>query len=260
MTDLFAARSQMAMSLGFHIIFAAIGVALPLLMVLAEALWLKTQDETYRVLAQQWAIGAIATGGIRVHNGVVTSGFLRPWLGLFPFTVGLLTLALFAFLAAVYLTMEAAEETLREDFRKRALSAAGAVGALALTVYLLSHETAPLVHAGLRQRLWSWPLQIVTGIFAVSAIGALWRRRFHWARVLAAGQVTSILTGWALAQYPFLIPPDISIAQAAAPLSVLRPVLWGITLGLLILAPSFLYLFRVFKSGPASTGEGDPRQ
>ena len=48
MTDLFAARSQMAMSLGFHIIFAAVGVALPLLMVIAEALWFKTKDETYR--------------------------------------------------------------------------------------------------------------------------------------------------------------------------------------------------------------------
>jgi len=41
--------------------------------------------------------------------------------------VGLLTLALFAFLAAVYLTVEAREPALREDFRRRALSAAGAV-------------------------------------------------------------------------------------------------------------------------------------
>ena len=38
MSDIFAARSQMAMSLVFHIIFAAIGVALPLMMVIAEAL------------------------------------------------------------------------------------------------------------------------------------------------------------------------------------------------------------------------------
>ncbi|MGH8546793.1 MAG: cytochrome ubiquinol oxidase subunit I, partial [Gammaproteobacteria bacterium] len=57
MTDLFAARSQMATSLGFHIIFAAVGVALPLLMVIAESLWLKTKDQTYRILAQQWAKG-----------------------------------------------------------------------------------------------------------------------------------------------------------------------------------------------------------
>jgi cytochrome d ubiquinol oxidase subunit II len=193
-------------------------------------------------------IGAIATGGIRVHEGVVTSGFLRPWLEPFPFAVGLFALALFAFVAAVYLTVEAgSDDALREDFRLRALAAAGVVGGLALTVYLLSHEAAPLVRDGLTRRPWSWPLQIVTGVCAVGAIAALWRRRFQWARVLAVGQVVLILTGWALAQYPFLVPPDISITQAAAPPSVLLPVLQGITLGSLILVPSFVYLFRVFK-------------
>ena len=201
-------------------------------------------------------IGAISTGGIRVQNGVVTSGFLRPWLALFPFAVGLFAVALFAFLAAVYLTIEAENQALREDFRRRALGAAGAVGALALAVYLLSHEAAPLVRAGLTQRPWSWPLQIVTGVFAVGTIGALWRRRFHLARVLAVGQVALILTGWALALYQFLVPPDFSVAQAAAPPSVLRPVLGGTALGLLILVPSFLYLFRVFKGGNRVQSDG----
>ena len=55
MTDLLAARAQMAMSLGFHIIFAVIGIAMPLLMVIAEGLWLKTREETYLTLAKQWA-------------------------------------------------------------------------------------------------------------------------------------------------------------------------------------------------------------
>ena len=78
-----------------------------------------------------------------------------------------------------------------------------------------------------------------------------WMRRFRVARVLAAGQVVLILTGWALAQFPFLVPPDIAIAQAAAPLSVLRPILWGVAIGSLLLVPSFLYLWRVFKVGTA---------
>jgi cytochrome d ubiquinol oxidase subunit II len=103
----------------------------------------------------------------------------------------------------------------------------------------------------LTQRPWAWPLQIVTAVFAVGAIGALWRRCFRLARVLAAGQVALILSGWALALYPFLVPPDVSIMQAAAPPGVLRPVLWGTAIGLLILVPSFVYLFRVFKGGPA---------
>ena len=57
MTDLVAARSQMAMSLGFHIIFAAIGMAMPLLMTIAEWRWLRTRDGLYLTLAKRWAKG-----------------------------------------------------------------------------------------------------------------------------------------------------------------------------------------------------------
>ena len=71
----------MAMSLGFHIIFAAVGVALPLLMVIAEALWLKTTDETYRTLAQQWAKGTAILFAVGAVSGTVLSfelGLLWP--------------------------------------------------------------------------------------------------------------------------------------------------------------------------------------
>lgn len=57
MDDLLAARSQMAMSLAFHIIFAAIGIAMPLLMIIAEWRWLRTKDEVYLTLAKRWAKG-----------------------------------------------------------------------------------------------------------------------------------------------------------------------------------------------------------
>jgi cytochrome d ubiquinol oxidase subunit I len=50
MNDLLAARSQMALSLAFHIIFAAIGIAMPLLMIIAEWQWLRTKDEVYLAL------------------------------------------------------------------------------------------------------------------------------------------------------------------------------------------------------------------
>jgi cytochrome bd-type quinol oxidase subunit 2 len=56
--------------------------------------------------------------------------------------------------------------------------------------------------------------------------------------------------------FAFLVPPDILIMQAAAPLSVLRPVPCGTAIGLLVLGPSFLYLFRVFKGGAAIQSHG----
>ena len=64
-------------------------------------------------------LGAIASGTIRIENGTVTSGFFESWLAPFPIAVGFFALALFAFLAAVYLTLETHERELQEDFRRR---------------------------------------------------------------------------------------------------------------------------------------------
>lgn len=197
-------------------------------------------------------VGAISTGRIRVEDGVVTSGFIFPWFGLFPFVVGAFALALFTFLAAVYLVVEAdGNVPLQEDFRRRSLFAAGAVAVTALLALVVSHESAPAVREGLTQLHWSLPVQVATGLCASGAIIGLYSRRFRVARILAGGQVTLILVGWVLAQFPYIIPPDVSLLSAAAPRSVLVPMLWAIAAGLTILVPSFLYLFQVFKSRPA---------
>jgi hypothetical protein len=63
-------------------------------------------------------------------------------------------------------------------------------------------------------------------------------------------QVSLILWGWALAQYPYLIPPDLTIRAAAAPRITLVLTLWILGGGALVLFPSLIYLFRVFKPGP----------
>lgn len=81
MDDLLAARSQMAMSLGFHIIFAAIGIAMPLMMVLAEGLWLRRREEVYLTLAKRWAKGTAILFAVGAVSGTVLSfelGLLWP--------------------------------------------------------------------------------------------------------------------------------------------------------------------------------------
>ena len=81
MNDLLAARSQMAMSLAFHIIFAAIGIAMPLLMIIAEWKWLRSKDEIYLTLAQRWAKGAAILFAVGAVSGTVLSfelGLLWP--------------------------------------------------------------------------------------------------------------------------------------------------------------------------------------
>jgi cytochrome d ubiquinol oxidase subunit II len=191
--------------------------------------------------------GAVASGAIRVREGRVLTDFVSAWWAPFPFAIGLFTLALFAFLAAVYLTLETDDPELRNDFRRRALLAAVAVGAMALVSFVLAGTGAPSIRRGLARQWWSLPFQTVTGLVAVGAIAALWARRFALARALAMTQVTLILWGWGLAQFPFLIEPDLTFESAAAPVSVLRPLLVALAAGVVVLGPSLAYLFRVFK-------------
>jgi cytochrome bd ubiquinol oxidase subunit I len=81
MSDLLAARSQMAMSLAFHIIFAVVGIGMPVLMVIAERRWQKTGDEIYLDLAKRWAKGTAILFAVGAVSGTVLSfelGLLWP--------------------------------------------------------------------------------------------------------------------------------------------------------------------------------------
>lgn len=176
---------------------------------------------------------------------------LRPWLAPFPFVVGFFALALFAFLAAVYLTLEARGRELQEDFRRRALASGVIVGVLALAVFLLAGSGAPKVRAGISASAWALPLHVATGLCAVGAFYTLWARRYALARLFAAAQVTFILWGWAFAQFPAIVEPDVTIQSAAAPPATLRLLLGALGAGELLLFPSFFYLFKVFKGQTA---------
>jgi cytochrome d ubiquinol oxidase subunit II len=197
-------------------------------------------------------VGAISSGRIRNDHSNFITTFVESWLSPFPFAVGFFALALFAFLAAVYLTVEARDEALREDFRRRALTAAVVVGVMALVVFLLSANGAPMIRRRLSQSWWTWPLQISTAVFATSAIYALWARKFRTARLCAAAQVALILWGWGAAQFPYLVAPELTIHNSAAPAITLRLVWWALLAGSILLAPSFYYLFRVFKGSEAA--------
>ncbi|HRC77738.1 MAG TPA: cytochrome d ubiquinol oxidase subunit II, partial [Kouleothrix sp.] len=69
------------------------------------------------------------------------------------------------------------------------------------------------------------------------------------ARGLAAAQITLIMLGWAAAQFPYLVEPHITIADAAAPPVTLRLLLIALAVGALLLFPSLYFLYRIFK-GP----------
>lgn len=202
-------------------------------------------------------IGAIASGAVgatleQLYRGAAGESFVSvyvsPWLSPFTLAVGALALCLFAFLAATYLTIEAHTAELQEDFRRRALAGAIAVFVTAFLALLLARRHAPRVSAGLIASAWAPLLHALTGVAAILAIAALWIRRWRLARVAAAAQVTFILWGWAAAQAPYLVPPTLTIGNAAAPSRTLALFLIALALGAIVLLPSLTYLFRLFKS------------
>jgi cytochrome d ubiquinol oxidase subunit I len=81
MTDLLAARALFGLSLAFHIVFAAVGVAMPLLMVVAEWRWRRTGSEVHLDLAKRWAKGTTILFAVGAVSGTVISfelGLLWP--------------------------------------------------------------------------------------------------------------------------------------------------------------------------------------
>ena len=113
MTDLLAARSQMAMSLAFHILFAMVGMAMPLLMVLAEGRFLRQGDRLDRTLAQRWArgtaimfaVGAVSGTALSFELGLLWPNFMAfagPIVGM-PFSLEGFAFFLEAIFLGIYL-------------------------------------------------------------------------------------------------------------------------------------------------------------
>lgn len=188
-------------------------------------------------------IGSLTTG--RLNAAGVR--MFEPWYGLFPLTVGVLALVLFAFLAATYLTLETDDAAAVDDFRRRALVSAIALGAVAWLTYQLAETHAPIVFSRLQERDWGLVIRLATGGFAIAAIVALWRRQYVMARACAALQGALILWGCAAALAPYLVPPDVTIENAAAAGLVQTWLLAALGAGAVVLVPSLVYLFRVFK-------------
>jgi cytochrome d ubiquinol oxidase subunit II len=193
-------------------------------------------------------VAVIARGGAVATSRLSWRG---PWLAPFAIATGLFALALCAFLAAVYLTVEAERDrALADDFRRRAFLSGLVCGALALVTFLLSAEGAPRVHEGLSIRRWSWPLHGLTALAATAALVAIIARRYRLARGLAAAQVALVILGWGASQYPYLMMPDLTLWSTAAPRQTQTLLLIALGAGALVLFPSLWLLFRVFKSRP----------
>jgi cytochrome d ubiquinol oxidase subunit II len=194
-------------------------------------------------------VGAIASGRLPANpHGI--DDFVFPWLTPFCFMVGAMTVSLFVYLEAIYLTLETDDSDLREDFRRRAIIAAIVAGVIAGVTLLLSMRGAPVIWNTLTTQPWEWTVVWLASVLALSTIYMLTKRRFEAARLCAVVQVGLILWGWIFAQFPNMVEPDMSIYNSAAPHLSIDLLAIALGAGALVLFPSFRYLRKVFKTRP----------
>ena len=258
-----AAFAHLATALHLPITLMLVGVVLR-----GSAFTFRTYDRSRDAVQRRWGrifsvaslvtpvilgvcLGTVASGRVPMTapaGGTFASRYVLPWAASpFAWAVGALTLVLFAHLAATYLTLETDDPALRERFRRRALHSQGALLLLSLATLAVARAEHPDLLAGLLRGRPALAMHAVTLVATSLVVGALLRRRFALARLAAAAQASFLLWGWAWTQFPLMVPPDRTITALGAPRITLQLALWALGIGTLILLPSFVYLFRVFK-------------
>jgi cytochrome bd ubiquinol oxidase subunit II len=202
-------------------------------------------------------LGAIASGRVPAAGSGDPIG---SWLNPTSVAVGLLAVAAGAYIAGAFLTADArrAAPTLVDTFRRRTFGAGVVAGGLAIAGLLVLRADAPklfddLAAAGLPFIAGS----VVAG--AVSLVLCLVAEA-RWTRFFAVAAVATVVLGWGVAQYPLLLPPDLTIAAAAAPDGTLQALTVITIAAAAIIGPSLGVLFWLHQqSRLESHPEAAPR-
>ena len=195
------------------------------------------------------ALGGVASGRVPVGNA--EGDPVSSWLNPTSVTVGVLSVATGAYLAAVFLAGDAKRSgfpDLARAFRTRALVAAVVTGPLAIGALFVLREDAPSLYEGLTSGA-GLAMVAVSALAGAANLALVWRERFGLARIFSAAAVTAMIVGWAFAQRPYVLPPELTLDEAAASDAVLSALVVSVGIGMLILVPSLWYLYRLVLQG-----------
>ncbi|GHJ54270.1 cytochrome D ubiquinol oxidase subunit II [Nonomuraea sp. TT08I-71] len=195
--------------------------------------------------------GGIAAGRVPAdgHGDPVTS-----WINPTSLLGGVLAVGVCAFVAAVFLTAEArtrADARLEGSFRRRAQASAVATGAVALAGIAILHADAGRLFDGLTGR--GLPLVLVSAACGLASIFLLHRAPPRMLQTLAVGAAGTVVIGWGVAQYPYLLGTHLRIGEAAAPDATLASLTLVAAAALLLVVPAMALLFVLHQRGRLDT-------
>jgi cytochrome d ubiquinol oxidase subunit II len=191
-------------------------------------------------------VGAIAGGRVPVGNAAGDA--VTSWWNTLSLVTGVLFVATGAYLASVFLVSDARRAgtpDLEQYFSNRALIAALVTGALATVGLVALHADARTVFDGLKSD--GLPLVVLSVVCGGAVLFLLRRRARRGARVLAAGAVAAVIWGWAVAQHPYLLPPSLTVSEAAAPSATLTTLLLVFGVAVLFVLPALGLLFTLVQ-------------
>lgn len=197
-------------------------------------------------------LGAMILGRITFDtNAGFYEKFMAPWLNVFCFVMGIFSTCLFAYIAAAFLIGEA--KTHLEQVRYIRLTR----GAMLLTFIMgiVVFATAKFEGHSLLDEFLSSPISIIAMVIGATLIPFI---LYHlndktplYLRTAIGLQVTAILIGWFAIQYPVLVHvkngEHLTFANTHAPEATLLQLLIALLVGLVLVVPAFIYLFKVFK-------------
>jgi cytochrome d ubiquinol oxidase subunit II len=195
------------------------------------------------------ALGGIASGRVEVGNAAGDP--IASWLNPTSALIGAIAVLSGAYLAAVFLagdSRRAEQPDLVRAFRARALGTGVVTGVVALGGLLVLRDDAPDLYDGLTSG-GGLVMVLVSGAAGLTTLGLVWRERYGVARLTSALAVASIVVGWVLAQSPYVLPPELTLQEAAASDATLSATVIAVGLGMFILAPSLWFLYRLVLQG-----------
>jgi len=202
-------------------------------------------------LVTPFFLGAVAGGIASGRVPAVGDGNrITSWLNPTSVLGGVLAVTVCAYLAAVYLVVQADRRGLRDleaYFRARAVAAAVAAGVVSLAgIWVLDSDAPRLFHRLFGAAL---PLVVLSVVCGLGGLVLLWRGAFRALRPLAAVAVAAVVGGWGVAQYPFVLGTHLTLGDAAAPSSTLTAVVAVFVVAALTCVPSLVFLYSLEERG-----------